>query len=56
MKVIKDKQPEIIGKFTCVGYNTFGPFKLVGGTGKGHPDADDLANAVNFYKQLGLDA
>ncbi len=55
MKVIKDKQPEIIGKYSCVGYNTFGPFKLVGGTGKGHPDADDLAKAVAFYKGLGIE-
>ena len=54
MKVISGKNPDVIGKFSCKGYNTFGPFKLVGGTGKGHPDEIDLKNACDFYKGLGL--
>ena len=52
LKVIEGKHPKIVGKFTCTGYNTFGPFKLVGGTGKGHPNEDDLARAVDFYKNI----
>lgn len=34
------------------GYDTFGPFKLVGGIAKGHPDDKDLADAVAFYKGI----
>ena len=49
---VKDKNAEIVGKFTCHGYNTFGPFKLVGGTSKGHPDENDLKDAVEFYRTL----
>ncbi|SDB51951.1 flavodoxin family protein [Butyrivibrio sp. INlla16] len=49
---IKGKKAEIVGKFTCHGYNTFGPFKLVGGTSKGHPDENDLKDAVEFYRTL----
>lgn len=49
---INGKNAEIVGKFSCKGYNTFGPFKLVGGTGKGHPDDNDLKNAVEFFKGL----
>ncbi len=49
---IKGKNAEVIGKFTCHGYNTFGPFKLVGGTSKGHPDDDDLKDAVEFFRGL----
>lgn len=49
---IKGKNAEIVGKFTCHGYNTFGPFKLVGGTSKGHPDENDLKDAVEFYRRL----
>ena len=41
-----------VGKFSCHGYNTFGPFKLVGGTSKGHPDDKDIANAIEFYRGL----
>lgn len=52
LNAIAEKKAEVVGKFSCVGYNTFGPFKLVGGTGKGHPDETDLNNAVSFYENL----
>ena len=39
----------ILGK---MGYDTFGPFKLVGGIAKGHPDEDDIKNAVEFVTRL----
>ncbi len=42
----------ILGEFGCFGFNTFGPFKLIGGIAKGHPDQDDLARAVTFYESL----
>lgn len=49
---IKDKNATSLGYFSCHGYNTFGPFKLVGGTSKGHPDQTDLNNAVEFFKNI----
>lgn len=49
---IEGKNAEVVGKFTCTGYNTFGPFKLVGGTAKGHPDEQDLKNAVDFFEDM----
>lgn len=52
MKAIEGKNATVVGKFSCFGYNTFGPFKLVGGTSKGHPDDTDIANAIEFYKGL----
>ena len=51
-ELLKDKHVTVAGRFSCKGYNTFGPFKLIGGTGKGHPDETDLRNAVAFYKGL----
>lgn len=51
-KAIEGKQAKVLGSFGCRGYNTFGPFKLVGGTSKGHPDETDLANVVKFYEEL----
>ena len=51
VKKIENKEPEILGSFSCTGFNTFGPFKLIGGTGKGHPDERDLSNAVKFYRR-----
>ncbi len=52
MKAIEGKGATVVGKFSCQGYNTFGPFKLVGGTGKGHPDEKDISEAKAFYKGL----
>ena len=49
---VKGKNAEVVGKFSCHGYNTFGPFKIVGGTAKGHPTQKDLDEAVKFYKSL----
>ena len=37
-KVIEEKKCHVMGQYSCPGYNTFGPFKLVG--------------AVKFYKGL----
>ena len=51
-ELLKDKNVTVLGRFFCKGYNTFGPFKLIGGTGKGHPDEADLKNAVAFYKGI----
>ena len=47
----KKNCPEI-GEFRCQGYDTFGPFKLVGGIAKGHPTADEIRKAVEFYQTL----
>lgn len=50
--IIKDKHCNVIGKFSCKGYDTFGPFKLVGGLAKGHPNEKDLTAAMEFYQSL----
>ena len=51
-KVTAGRNAEIIGKFGCKGHNTFGPFKLIGGTGKGCPTEKDLQDAVEFYRTI----
>ncbi len=49
---LKGHNAKILGEFGCFGFNTFGPFKLIGGIAKGHPDTHDLENAVSFYENL----
>ena len=49
---VRGKNATVAGSFHCSGYNTFGPFKLIGGTSKGHPDAQDLKDAVRFYREI----
>jgi flavodoxin len=49
---LQSKGYSIAGEFNCAGLNTWGPFKLIGGTKKGRPDADDLRLAEEFAKNL----
>ena len=50
--VARKKNAKILGSFGCLGLDTFGPFKLVGGIAKGHPDKNDLSGALAFYEGL----
>ena len=47
-----ERRCPVLGTFGCKGYDTFGPFKLVGGIAKGHPNAQDLENARAFYRKI----
>ena len=50
--LIEDKNCKLVGEYSCQGYNTFGPFKLIGGTAKGHLTEEEIAGAVHFYETL----
>ena len=51
-KIAEMKKAKILGEYGCQGYDTYGPFKLLGGIPKGHPDQTDLRNAIKFYDNL----
>ena len=51
-QILDKKHSKVIGKFGCKGYDTFVPFKLVGGIAKDHPNEEDMKNAVDFVKGL----
>ncbi len=51
-KAVKKHNAKILGEYGCFGFNTFGPFKLIGGIAKGHPDDKDLNGALKFYESL----
>lgn len=51
-EAVKKHNAKILGEFGCYGFNTFGPFKLIGGIAKGHPDASDIENVLAFYGGL----
>ena len=50
--VAREKNCPVLGEFSCKGYDTFGPFKLVGGIAKGHPDEKDPEKARCFYREI----
>lgn len=43
-----------IGEYHCQGYDTFDPFKLVGGIAKGHPTDEEIRGAITFFEQLSV--
>ena len=49
---VNPKKAQILGEYGCFGFNTFGPFKLIGGIAKGHPDQTELHGAVSFFEGL----
>lgn len=51
-EVAKEKSCNEVGRFQCKGFDTFGPFKLVGGIQKGHSDEDELKAALEFFKGI----
>ena len=51
-EIAGEKGCPVLGEFSCRGYDTFGPFKLMGGIAKGHPDAQDLENARSFFCRM----
>ena len=46
------KDAVILGEYGCRGYNTYGPWKLIGGMNKSHPTENELQKCVNFYEKL----
>ncbi|MCR4656407.1 MAG: flavodoxin [Lachnospiraceae bacterium] len=50
--LVKERNCEYIGEYGCLGFDTFGPFKLMGGISKGHPNASEIQGAIDFYKGL----
>ena len=51
-EITKKKHCPELGEYRCQGFDTFGPFKLVGGIAKGHPTQDEIDGAVSFYQGL----
>ncbi len=49
---LEKKGFNIVGEFHCQGAHNKGPFKLVGGAGKGHPDEKDLKDAREFAEKM----
>ncbi len=50
--MLKTNDANVVGRFHCRGYDTFGPFKLVGGIAKGHPNDADVDAVIRFFETL----
>lgn len=50
--ILIQRNKNILGEFSCLGIDKFGPFKLIGGINKTHPNEEDLRNAQEFMKEM----
>lgn len=51
-RLLEEKGVEVEGSYSCKGFDTFGPFKYIGGISKGHPNQEELDRAVQFMEKL----
>lgn len=51
-KKLVNKGFKVIAEFNCKGWDTFGPFKLIGGINKGRPSNKDLEEAEKFIRKI----
>ena len=51
-KKLLEKGADIVGEFSCRGFDTVWPFKLVGGLNKGRPSKKDIEDVKNFATNL----
>lgn len=49
---LESKGMKVLGGFSCKAWDTYGPFKLMGGINKGRPNEDDLRKAREYAKEL----
>ena len=41
-----------MGEYGCKGFNTYGPWNLIGGMNKNHPNDKEIIEAVRFYESI----
>lgn len=51
-RILEGKGYEVDGTFSCRAFDTWAPFKLVGGINKHRPAPEDLAAARNFAERV----
>lgn len=51
-RIARAKKCRELGAYQCLGYDTFGPFKAVGGIAKGHPNKEEILGAIKFYGEI----
>lgn len=49
---LEEKGFEVIGSFSCRGFDTVGPFGFIGGINRGRPDDHDLDRAAAFAARV----
>ncbi len=51
-KKLQEKGFDVVGEFNCPGFDTAGPFKVIGGVSKGRPNKEDMEKAKRFAVKM----
>lgn len=51
-EIAMEREATILGEYGCKGYNTYGPWKLIGGMNKNHPNECEIMSAVKFFEKI----
>jgi len=55
-KSVKDiadaRNSETLGTYFTKGFDTYGPFKLIGGINRNRPNEEDIKGAIDFYNKI----
>lgn len=49
-EIANQKEAVILGEYGCKGFNTYGPWKVIGGMNKNHPNQDEILQAIAFFE------
>ncbi len=52
VELLSQKGFSVLGSFACSGLITWGPYRLFGGSNKGHPNQEDLENTKKFAQEI----
>ena len=50
--IAEEKGAKVLGEFGCRGFDTYGPFKIIGGLSRKHPNENDFSKAIEFFMNL----
>ena len=51
-QIVNAKSAQVLGAYGCLGFDTFGPLKCIGGIAKRHPNDRDIAGALRFFTEI----
>lgn len=51
-RALRRRNYEVVGSFSCRGWDTWLPLRLLGGINRGHPDESDLHDARAFARTI----
>ncbi len=51
-ELLESRGFSVVAEFSCKGWDTVGPYRLVGGINKGRPNEEDLEQARAFARGL----